>query len=248
MNEEMLALTDRYLQHEMTPEERRDFELRMQNDEDLARFVTMYRGIDSTMNAEKPSTGETQLRQTLQELGAHYFTGKARVKQGSFRRWWTVAAAALLLVSAGVYYFLFTSPSADELYATYAKHETLDIRLRGQSEDSLAQQAADAFNAQQYKDALPLLQESLGKYPDDVQLKFAEAICYMELNEYQEASVMLDSLASGTSAYADAARWNRALLALKQKQIDQCRTILSQIPVSSAYYEEAVALKNKLPR
>lgn len=247
MNETDLEKAEQYLDNSMPDAERTEFELRIAADEELRNYVQLYSSIDKTMRTENTSPGENELRQTLQQMGKKYFAGEGNVKQGSFKKLLAIAASVILVISVGIYFFMQSKPDAEKLYAQFAQHDPVNIQLRGSADDSLAQLAAGKFNAKQYYEALPLLQQYLAKQPGDVQMKFSEAICYMELNKNKEAYAVFSELASGSTAYAAAAQWYQALLALREKEFTKCRGILNSIPSSSSFFKKAQELKEKLP-
>jgi tetratricopeptide (TPR) repeat protein len=247
MNEAGLEKTGQYLDNEMSPDERREFELQIANDEELRNYIQLYSGIDKTMKAENTMPDEKELRQTLDQMGRKYFTGGGKVIQLSLKKLMAIAASVIILVSAGIYFFMQSKPSAEKLYAQFAQHETINIQARGSTGDSLAQQAAEKFNGKHYEEALLLFQQYLAKQPDDIQMKLSMAICYMELGKNKEADAVFSELASGSSAYAATAQWYQALSALKKKDMAACRTAINSIPSSSSFYAKAQELKGKLP-
>lgn len=248
MDENKLEKAERYLNNEMPPEERADFELQIASDEELRNFVKLYHSIDDTMNAKDTTTGENELKQTLQQMGKKYFAGEGKLRRGNFKKWMT-AAAAVLVIALGLFYFFYqTKPSAEKLYAQFAVHEPLVIQQRGSGSDPVAAEAAAKFNSRHYDATLPLLQQYMQKNPDDIQAEFALAVCNLELNLYPEAEKIFSKISLGQTAYADAAKWYLALSALKQKDISKCRSILNSIPQTSSFFTKAGELLNDLPR
>lgn len=248
MDENKLEKAERYLNNEMPAEERAAFELQITNDEELKEFVKLYSSIDDTMSAEDTTTGENELRQTLQQMEKKYFAEEGKLRQGNFKKWMT-AAAAILVIALGLFYFLYqTKPSAEKLYAQFAVHEPLVIQQRGSASDPVAAEAAAKFNSRHYDETLPLLQQYLQKNPDDIQVEFALGVCNLELNLYPEAEKIFSKISSGQTAYTDAAKWYLALSALKQKDLSRCRSILINIPQTSSFFTKAGELLNDLLR
>jgi len=245
MKPEWIDKTERYLGAEMDAGERTEFEAALASNEELRNDVELYISINKTMSA---SPNENELRETLQQMNKKYFAGGAVVKRGSFRTWMAVAATLLLLVTAGFYFLFPAKPSAEKLYAQFAVHDPLHIQQRGNTVDSLATNAANTFNDKHYIKALPLLQQYLQQQPDDIQVKSALAICYMETGAYMDAEKIFSAMASGQTAYAETAQWYLALMALKQKDIAQSRTYLQKITATSPYFTRAKELLEKLPR
>lgn len=236
--------TERYLAAEMDAGERAAFEAELSSNEELRKDLALYNSINKTMSA---SPNENELRETLQQLNKKYFAGRAAVKKGSFKTWMVAAASLLLLLAAGFYFLFPAKPSAEKLYAQFAVHDPLNIQQRGSITDSLATDAANKFNDKRYIGALPLLQQYLQQQPGDIQVKFSLAICYMETGAYMDAEKIFSATASGQTAYAETAKWYLALTALKQKDIDQCRTYLQKITATSPYFTKAKELLGKLP-
>jgi len=244
MKPEWIDKIERYLGAEMDAGERMDFEAALSSNAELRNDFTLYNSINKTMSA---SPNENELRETLQQMNKKYFAGGAVVKKGSFKTWIAVAASLLLLLAAGLYFLFPAKPSSEKLYAQFAVHDPLNIQQRGSSADSLATDAANKFNDKHYIEALPLLQKYLQQQPDDIQVKFSLAICYMETGAYMDAEKIFSATASGQTAYAETAQWYLALMALKQKNIDPCRTYLEKITATSPYFTRAKELLGKLP-
>ncbi|MEP7236658.1 MAG: tetratricopeptide repeat protein [Ferruginibacter sp.] len=247
MNPEIIDKIEQYLNDEMQPQERTDFERELQNDNELKNNFDLYNSINNTMKAEEVSEDENELAKTLQQLNRKYILPGSRVKQGNFRKWMAAAAAVLILIFGSIYFFSGKNMSSEKLYASYAQHAPVKIQLRGTTTDSLAGMAADKFNNKQYAEALPLLQQYVKLQPDDIQMIFSLGICYLETNGFNDAEKTFSAIAAGQTAYTETATWYLALTALKQKDISKCRIILKSIPQTSAWFAKAKELLEKLP-
>ncbi|MBP6023762.1 tetratricopeptide repeat protein [Ferruginibacter sp.] len=247
MEEALLQKIDQYLHNELPPHERTAFELQIAGNNELRNYIQLYTAIDKTMQAKNTSPNENELRQTLQQMNRKYFTEGGIVKQGSFKKWLAIAASVIIVVTVGIYFLFPGKPDAEKLYAQFAKHDALNIQLRGNKTDTIAQSAAVVFNKKEYTAALPLLQNYVQLQADDIQMKFSLAICYMEIGKYNEADTIFKNIASGQTAYAVTAQWYQALSALKQKDYRQCRAVLNAIPASSSYAAKAKELLEALP-
>jgi hypothetical protein len=98
MNPEITDKIERYLDDEMQPQERSDFELQLQNDEALKNNFDLYNSINNTMKTEEVSDDENKLKATLQQLNRKYILQGSKLKQGNFRKW--IAAAIFFLIKA----------------------------------------------------------------------------------------------------------------------------------------------------
>lgn len=243
MKPETIEIIEQYLNNEMLPQQRKDFELQLLSDKELRNNFELYRSINTTMIA---SPNENKLRHTLQQMNEKYFAEEAVIKKGAFKKWMAIAASVVVIAALSLYFLLNSKPSAEKLYADYAQHTPLNIQLRGSALDSLAEKAAFEFNNKNYGNALPVIEKYLLQQPDDIQMKFALAISYLETEKYSEAQKIFTAIANGQTAYADAAKWYLALTALKQKDVTGCRNNLNNIPASSAYSAKAKELLKKL--
>ena len=247
MNAELIEKIERYLADEMEPQERQDFELQLQTNEELKNTMQLYNSINTTMKEEDVSAGEKELSQTLEQMNRRYILTGGKIRKLSFKKLLAAAAALLVLVFSIVYYINSGKLTPEKLYIAYAEHSSLQVQLRGTAADSLAETAALKFNKKNYYEALPLLQEYLRHEPEDIQMKFSLATCYLELDKYSDAEKIFSEIAAGQSAYTASAGWYLALTSLKQKDIKTCRSRLQSIPQSSSYYARATELLRKLP-
>jgi tetratricopeptide (TPR) repeat protein len=247
MNPEIIDKIEQYLNDEMQPQERKDFELQLEADEELKNNFQLYNRINNTMKAEEVPDNENELAKTLEQLNRKYILPGGQVKRGNFKKWLAAAAAVLIIVFGTVYVLTNKGTSPEKLYASNAEHAPVKVQLRGNAADSLAGIAAEKFNNKQYGEALPLLQAYVKQQPDDIQMNISLGICYLEMDRFAEAEQIFSVIASGQTAYAETANWYLALTALKQKDLVKCRGILSRIPQTSAWYNKARALLEKLP-
>ncbi len=235
---------ERYLDGEMNAGERTEFESELSANAALRKDLELYNSINKTMSG---TPNENELRDTLQQMNKKYFAGGGVVKKGLFKKWLAVAALLILLISIGFYFLFPAKPSAEKLYAEYAKHDLLNIEQRGNTADPLATEAAGKFNNKEFIEALPLLQQYLQQHPDDIQVKFSIGICYLETGAYLDAEKIFSATAAGQTAYTGPARWYLVLTALKQKDMVTCKERLKNIAASSPYFTKAKALLEKLP-
>lgn len=247
MNPEMIEKIEQYLNNEMQPQERKDFEWQLQQDEELKNTMQLYVSINNTMKEDEISAKENEFTDSIRQMNRRYILTGGKLRKLSFKR--MIAAAAVVAIGViGILYYINSGKiSPEKLYVAYARHSDLKIQLRGNSTDSIAALAAGKFNNKNYNEALPLLQQYLQQQPDDIQVNFSQGICYLELDMYSDAEKIFSSIAAGQSAYAASATWYLALSSLKQKDIEECRSRLRSIPENSAYYSNAKELLGKLP-
>ena len=122
MNPEITDKIEQYLNDEMPPQERTDFEWQLQNNAALKNNFDLYNSINNTMKAEEVSDDENELAKTLQQLNRKYILPGSQVKQGNFRKWMAAAAAVLILIFGGIYCLLIISDSCCIIFSVLINH------------------------------------------------------------------------------------------------------------------------------
>ena len=239
MNEQDDILIDQYLSGELSAEERQAFERRLGEDAELARALTLRRGMDQFLARRE---ARPALQRQLQELGVEYF-GKeeARVAPIGRRRLWSLAAAVAVLVVAVFVWRWVSSPS---LYEEYAQHPPLALVEKSAAGPDLSA-TEQAFNKGDYSTALTGLEQYLDRQPQDTLALLYKGICAMELGQTVEAQAIFSSLQNSPSwqEYGD---WYLALSHLKQQRDDEAKAALQRIPEASPYHPQAQELLSRL--
>lgn len=246
-----------YLDGSMTAEEKKQFEEQLRNDPALAETFRTYIGIESSMQAAPANDkNEEGLRLSLEKLNKEHFgerpsvttspSTRPAVTRRIFGTW--QAAAAILVIVIGSAVWLLLKPAGEEadLYRKYAQHTQLDTSPRSGGNDTLASDAANAFNAGQYAVAASLLETYHAHDSSDTEMYLALGICYLELDKLPQARQIFSNIAQGTSTLIHKARWYIALSWLKQKQYGNCRTVLESIPPGTDVYDRAEDLLKEL--
>jgi thioredoxin-like negative regulator of GroEL len=130
-------------------------------------------------------------------------------------------------------------------YANYAKHEPMQVSVRGGSNESL-NRVQEAFNAQNYELANTHLSRLAEYYRDNAEIQLYYAITFIETDQYDMAKMVLTRIANGESLFKYKAHWYLALNALKQNDKESCSSYLKNIPKESALYQNAQDLLEEL--
>ena len=240
MLEELYIGFEKYLLNEMTPEEKANFENKLQNDTDFKEQFQVYKET-SLFLALKFSKETTDFKQNLEKTGANHF-GKPALKKSkviSLQSKW-FAVAAMLVVFMGVWYF---NSSGNPTFSDYNDYNEAHFVERSDTNQNLVN-AQTFFNAKDYKKA----SENFAKIEDltnpELQLYFA--ISLIETNNFTKASVLLTNISDGNSVYKEEAIWYLALSSLKQKDYKACKLQLEQISEASEKYNQAQKLLKEL--
>src|SRR5258705_3926859 len=151
----------RYVEGELSSEEKQKMEEDLRADPSLAEGVELYRQLKGTLEQRLPGiTGEEALRQSLGDMRGKYFGGAASPEKKpaarvvSFRKYMIGLAAAAAILFAVVMLW----PS--DYLNTYGKTQMVGTTERGEGNDSVMEQASVYFNNNQFDKALPLLDQA----------------------------------------------------------------------------------------
>jgi hypothetical protein len=241
MNEEIYLSFDRYLTYEMQADERAAFELQLATDPALAEKLRIYQEVQEIVGPRyQRAEQENAFRKNLELIGKEEIGTKT--ERNVKLNWYAWAAAAsIALVCA----FLFYTYSSTPEYSDYAHYEPLALVERG-NEDATALKAQQAFNAQQYAEAVQAIDVLLAHDDKNDALKLYKGISLLELDRTADANRLFAEVSNGPSIYKDKARWMLALSALKQKDYKTCENFLEKIPKDSPEYKQAQDLLDKL--
>ncbi|QNF35647.1 hypothetical protein HUW51_24140 [Adhaeribacter swui] len=213
MNTDYLEKIEAYLNNEMSPSDKKQFEADLTTDPELQSALQMYRTIDADMRGyEKYKLQNNALKSTLSNLNNKYFENEPQAvakvvplySRNIFKILTAVAASAVLLL---VTYFAFFRSTADVQYLAnaYVKEnlqhinqtvsvpeDTLQFGLAGRYTvknpglDSL-EAGITAFNNQEFNSALRYFQGLLKTHPDDEAAKKYTGMVYLRTKAYDQA-------------------------------------------------------------
>ncbi|MFA9187284.1 tetratricopeptide repeat protein [Flavobacterium sp. FBOR7N2.3] len=239
MNEEKYLLFDQYLQGELLDEARLDFEKQLSENLELASEFEVFKEVQIQLEAKFGfETDRKAFVANLKTISNQHFKGKPKVI--SLKPWaYLVAASVVLLLGL----FLF-NPSSKPGFEEYNQYENAYFTERSESVDTL-KQAETAFNAKNYKAAIPLF-EAILKENKTAEIQYFYGISLLENNQIKQAETVFNEIKSGNSIYKNKAIYGLALAKLKQKDYKGCKAILLTIPPDYEDYEKVQELLGKL--
>jgi hypothetical protein len=239
MNEEHYILFGQYLENELSDEEKTNFEKQLSEDQEFASTFETFKELNLHLeNKFGNSTELNAFKKNLKSISKEHFKTK-KSKVVAFKPWqYAIAASVAILV--GVFFFQNINPSFDD----YNNPEMATFIERGDVNENL-KSAQDAFNAKDYKAAIPNFEVVLkeNKAPE---IQYFYAVSLLENNQFLKAETNLSELKSGTSIYKTKATWYLALSKLKQKEYKSCKEILLTIPDDFEDYDQVQELLNEL--
>lgn len=239
MNEEKYILFDQYLQGELSDEVLSDFEKQLSENPELASELASFKEAQVQLDTKFGFEAERKdFEANLKNISKEHFKGKES-KVIALKPWaYLVAASVVFLLGL----FLF-NPS-DPNFEDYNQYENAYLTERGDGIENL-KQAETAFNAKDYKTAIPLF-ESVLKINKTAEIQYFYGVSLLENNQIEKAEVVFNEIKSGNSVYKNKAIWSLALAKLKQKEYKACQEILLTIPADYENYDKVQELLDKL--
>ncbi len=239
MNEERYILFENYLSNELSAEEKINFEKQLSEDPELASAFEVYKELN--LHLENKFGNEQELKafkKNLKSISKEHFKTK-KPKVVAFKPW-QYAIAASIAILVGLFVFQNINPTFDD----YNNPEMATFVERGDVNENL-KLAQDAFNAKNYKAAIPYF-EAILKEKKSPEIQYFYAVSLLEDNQFPKAETNLLDLKWGTSIYKDKATWYLALSKLKQEDYRSCKEILLTIPDDYEDYDQVQELLNDL--
>ena len=255
MNEEdKIQLIESYLLKRLPEDELLAFEQRLKNDPELVTEVafnkSIINGIELNGKLSKFREHLNSLREESSKNTVIATTSKPadnskdhkewRVKQGQWR--WMSGIAAIFLITFGSYLYIH-SHSDQALFSKYYQPYPGNVQisvLRGEGTDqSLEQQAIQAYNNGSYQHAVDLLEAVIKKNPADVNWCIFLGIAYLELNDFKQAEYNLNKVVlNSQSTYFKQGQWYLALTFMKDHQTAKARAVLENLKRGKGVYSQ----------
>lgn len=240
MNEELYIIFENYFNNEMSQEEKLEFDNQLQNKADIKQKFEIYKETNQFLET-KFSQETLDFKNNLEVISkANFFKQTNKQTKIIAYRSWHYAVAASIAVLFGTWFMMQENSDYSEFY----QHENANLMDRGCIIKNL-KDAQEAFNNKKYKVAIENFEIVLKNY-DKPEIRFLYGISLLEENRFADAEVTFTKLQSGTSIYKDKATYSIALSKLKQKQLEECKIYLKQIPEDAEDYEKANKLLKKI--
>ena len=224
--EQDIELLERYLNGDLHSNEKEEVEERLKSDPTFADRMKILQ--DSKAAILNPVDDfRNELRQVIneQEQGA-----LVEEKRPFNWRYGIAAALFAIALTFAAYLIMLKPPTADALYADNFNIPPENITVRDQPGDDLLSEALDAYNQDNYQEALGLFQEFLQEDPQHQGVMFYSGICQLVLDQNEQALVTFQNISTQqTGEYLTAAQWYLGLTYLKLDHLDQAKATLGDL-------------------
>ncbi len=165
---------------------------------------------------------------------------KMKVRVDVFRKYvMGIAAAAAVLFAV-----LMLWPS--DYLNTYGRTQMVGVTERGESNDSLMEQAAEYFNGGKFDKALPLLDKAYGKDSTNQTALFYRGVARLHTGAADEGRQDLQRVYAGGSLFQYEAAFFIALSYVQKGDKAAARSWLDKIPAGAPGFDKAKELSKKI--
>lgn len=240
MKDQDYHIFEAYLKGDLTGEGLEIHQKKLENDQDYKESFELYKSINNHL--EKEFDGESELKEfknSVSNISKDYFEAR---KENKFP-WLKMAIAASIIIAIGFYFYLvnFSKPEYNEI----AQIPNIHLTVRSTNSE-LYIKAENAFNQEQYGDAIGYFDQILEQTKEQPSIKLYQAIAYMELGSVDKARELYEEIIIKESSYAEEALWYASLNELKAKNYSACKKYLSEIKSTASRYQDAQNLLEKL--
>jgi tetratricopeptide (TPR) repeat protein len=238
MREEDYIWIERWLDGDLSAEEKAAFEARMESDPEFRQAVALRQDMASVVDGQlKREAFQAQ----LESVGSKYFDTPSPRRPYAWIILLLAVVTALVLWWSG----LFSPQSPQNLFQEYHQPPPIAWVSQG-TQETLRSQAQTAFNQGDYSLALSHIDRLLTQNPTNPEYQWYRGICLLETGDLESALAIFSALAEGNTLLRPDAQWYLALTYLKMEHLEQCQEVLQEIPEESSYFEKARALNKRL--
>ncbi|MFP4449201.1 MAG: tetratricopeptide repeat protein [Bacteroidales bacterium] len=220
----------RYLDNELDDREKRAFEQRLAEEEDLKKEFEFQRDLKESLMEDEVMQLRDKLNQiTSEERTFRTFSVKHVVL-------YAAAAVVITIVSMGTWLYVNQlSKSPEELYTEYYNaYENIYSKRSGENIDednySLIENAMGAYEQKDWEKAEKYFGLLLERESNDVFVNFYAGIVYLEQQKGQEAIETFETVTDDKeNLFREQAYWYTALAYLQKEDIDSAREYLEKI-------------------
>ncbi|MFK7949598.1 MAG: tol-pal system YbgF family protein [Saprospiraceae bacterium] len=231
-----------YLDNLMNEEDKKSFEIEMQNNKALANQVAIVQEINHTIGLD----GKFQeFQETINILNQKHFQTTTTSKQETVvrsinpqKRFLAIAAAIIVLVVSSVLIWnVLQSETANssELFATNYEPYTIVQRSGNDNLTEVEKAAFENYNNGNFEAAIPSLEQLVEKNAAEENYIFLLGSAYLSTNQSEKAIVIFQNISESSLNY-QAAQWYLALAYLQNNKIETAKVILTELAKGERTY------------
>ncbi|WP_109300518.1 tol-pal system YbgF family protein [Aquimarina sp. AU474] len=253
MNDFLLEI-EKYLDNEMSVEEKQAFEIKVGNDITLAEELKLQKDMRLVYNEEDWAEGNKEILKNSEakQLKSFFKSDETAVLKTSIneviaenrlstsnRRPLFIGIAAAIAVLMTISLFVFKDSSTDKLYAQYIQVDDIpSLITRGEENDKLIENAQLLFEDKKYNEAITIFVKYQSEAESINPLSYIyTGIAYLEVDNFDKAIGQFNSLASSGTLQSKKADWYRAMVYLKQNNRELLLEALQSITADTSNFK-----------
>lgn len=196
---------EQYFDAELTEAEKRQFEADLSANPDLADDVAFY--LQSKLAAK-----QTVYEELLKEKHQQWLSLEKEQPKRLSRNSWISIAAAILLIFFSLFYF--NNPFNSDLHSraeSYLATNLKELPVNLGDEEVSLQGAIQAYNRQQYDQAIASAEVYLTQYPRDAEALRVIGLAHLQRRAYDNALPYFQQLGTQTQLYSNPGKYYEAL-------------------------------------
>lgn len=238
---------ERYIDNDMTLEEKEKFETDLKSDSKLSDDFRLHTSMNKFFSDPENTVIDPEkdaLKQTIKQVQKEYRKTESRIKKLYRRRMATAAAAAVILLISGIWMWTSMETGSNaELYAQYAADDYSGAGLQ-RGDNKAVDAAAAAYRTGNYAKAVSIyekekiLESKKRNKPELIYL----GIAYTKTDKHVKAEECFNTVLSDeTSTYKEAARWYLSLLYLKTGETEKAKHLWEFIKKQDIHFKKKSA-------
>ena len=257
MSEQDDILIERFLKDQLSEEEKQLVLERLESDPEFKEKIDLERSLMESLdekdwhfvneyNEEEvkeyteilKSEELKDLKKELQRLND--LQPKQKVVNGVNWRRIGLSAAAVIAIMFAVFTFTNNSESPQELYVEYLEDTKLPSLVSRAGTDDDVSRVPALYKAKDFEKALSILNRELNSNPNnDASILIYKGVAEMQLGNNIAAELAFDTLLNSDLIDAQKGHWYKALLQLKQENIEGAKPILEHIVSKQLFKAES---------
>ena len=224
---------ENYFTLALSSEERKDFEVRIEQDASFAQEVAFY--LTARSAAREVLIEENQSAFADTDLVATKIVKPAPVRRMMLRKWLPYATAACLILIVALY-FIFQSPAPSQLAANYIHDNYNHLSLSMDASRDSIQLGMAAYNNKQYTVALSYFEGITTSHPDNSNAKKFTGLSYLQLKDYDNALEQFKSLSAMNGLFSNEGDFLQAVTLLQRNapnDKEQAKILLQKVVSNS---------------
>jgi tetratricopeptide (TPR) repeat protein len=240
----------RYLEGEMSMNEKRSFEQEVMALKSLSKLKSLMEEIDDTVADDQLFDLIDKLKETQalynEVIGVTYVVANEKQSRISWKH--IAAAAVTLFLVVSTVIFNFSRSANDRIFASYYQQYKGDMvgnRSSGRVNPMI--NAVQLYDKGEYKAAIALFGKILSVDGTNTAAHFFSGISFMEIHDYNNAiRNLLYVISKNDVAYTDHSRWYLALCYLETNRTKEAAILLNTLTTNNDYKIKALDLLKKI--